>query len=456
MAPASYSERAPKGAVFLSYAEADQSSVLDIPGRITRGGVDVFLDAACMRSDPEAHILNALSFADDVTIPITPTRAKSFNTRSTPAFLDRPYVWLAIGVASARGIPIRGLLKWINRKEVVGDPAIPRFIKDGELFDTVESYLANLLSRIPKARPKPIRRPASHCRVCLCQGGRDAPAFRKIEEQLNRVGIVSNRWLPNSNADQFDAAVVVFIGKASATWKMQQFRHFLQRFVDVQKPLAFLTLPGPPPEVTKRFRPALRIEYRESDNLSLLQLIWAIVGYRHYDIDIVDESPGIVEREPGEPLRVFISYSHKDKRLRLELETHLKLLQRQGVIAVWTDRKITAGDEWKGKIDDSLESADIILLLVSADFLASDYCYDVEMKQALKLHEARRARVIPIILRDVDWQSAPFGKLRALPEEGKPVTLWGHRTSAWKGIAADIRTVAGEIRSHKSGRSPGL
>ena len=155
----------------------------------------------------------------------------------------------------------------------------------------------------------------------------------------------------------------------------------------------------------------------------------------------------------SEPLRVFISYSHKDETLRAELETHLKLLQRQDLISVWTDRKIAAGEEWKGKIDDNVESAGIILLLVSADFIASDYCYDVELKRALERHDAGNARVIPIILRAVDWHCAPFGKLQALPKDGKPVTLWTDKDSAWNDVAAGIRNVVEQVRHQNMKRS---
>ena len=93
----------------------------------------------------------------------------------------------------------------------------------------------------------------------------------------------------------------------------------------------------------------------------------------------------------GEAVRLFYSYSHKDETLRNELETHLKLLHRQGLIEPWHDRQIEAGDEWKQKIDEHLERAAIILLLVSADFIASDYCYEKEMQQALERHERRGA-----------------------------------------------------------------
>ena len=99
------------------------------------------------------------------------------------------------------------------------------------------------------------------------------------------------------------------------------------------------------------------------------------------------------------------------KRCANELETHLKLLQRQGLIDAWHDRRITGGDEWKGRIDENLEQADIILLLVSADFIASDYCYDVEMNRALERHHSGDAVSIPVVVRDVNRKSAPFARL---------------------------------------------
>jgi internalin A len=88
------------------------------------------------------------------------------------------------------------------------------------------------------------------------------------------------------------------------------------------------------------------------------------------------------------PFEVFISYSHKDEELRKKLETHLSLLKRRGVIGAWQDRRIGAGQEWAGEIDKHLNRAAVILLLVSPDFLASDYCYDLEMKRALERHSA--------------------------------------------------------------------
>lgn len=139
---------------------------------------------------------------------------------------------------------------------------------------------------------------------------------------------------------------------------------------------------------------------------------------------------------------LFYSYSHKDEGLRNELGNHLKILRRQGVIAPWHDRKIEAGDEWKGRIDQNLERADIILMLVSSDFLASDYCYEIEMKRALERHKSGEACVIPVIVRDVNWSSAPFANIQALPKDGKAVTLWSDRDVAWRHVCEEIEKVA--------------
>lgn len=154
---------------------------------------------------------------------------------------------------------------------------------------------------------------------------------------------------------------------------------------------------------------------------------------------------------PHSPVSVFFSYAHEDEALRDELAKHLKLLVRQGVIQTWYDREITAGSEWAGQIDQKMETAQIVLLLVSADFLASDYCYDIEMTRAIARHDAGQARVIPIIVREVDWQGAPFAKLQALPKNKEPVTSWTNRDKAFAEIAREIRLAVEELPPPGSG-----
>lgn len=136
---------------------------------------------------------------------------------------------------------------------------------------------------------------------------------------------------------------------------------------------------------------------------------------------------------------LFFSYSHKDEELRNELETHLALLKRQGVITSWHDRRITAGSDIDKTISSELESSQIILLLVSAHFLASDYCYEKEMSRAIEKHEEGSAVVIPVILHPCDWHSAPFGHLRSTPTDGKPVSMFANQHEAFAIIAKDVR-----------------
>ncbi len=141
--------------------------------------------------------------------------------------------------------------------------------------------------------------------------------------------------------------------------------------------------------------------------------------------------------------RLFYSYSHRDESLRKKLETHLAMLRREHVITEWHDRKLLAGHDWETEIDEQVETADIILLLVSSDFLSSDYCFGKEMRRALERQASGEAIVIPIILRDCDWHTAPFSRLQALPTDAKPVTSWANRDEAFKDVAIGIRrTVA--------------
>jgi TIR domain len=149
---------------------------------------------------------------------------------------------------------------------------------------------------------------------------------------------------------------------------------------------------------------------------------------------------------PTDSLKLFFSYAHKDEPLRDQLATHLSLLKRQNIITDWHDRNITAGTDWAQAIDDNLNTANIILLLISSDFLASDYCYDKEMTRALERHNQNTARVIPIILRPCDWHSAPLGKLQALPKDAKPITQWANQDEAFTHIAQGIRTAVAELQ----------
>lgn len=140
-------------------------------------------------------------------------------------------------------------------------------------------------------------------------------------------------------------------------------------------------------------------------------------------------------------LTVFCSYAHEDEALRKKLEIHLASLQPLGPIQVWHDRDIPPGADWRQTLDTHLEEASIILLLVSPNFLASNYCNGVEVQRALQRHERGEARVIPILLRPANWEDAPFAYLQCLPRNCQPVTKWRSQNEAFVDITQGIRAL---------------
>lgn len=152
-----------------------------------------------------------------------------------------------------------------------------------------------------------------------------------------------------------------------------------------------------------------------------------------------------VSSKPSKAISVFVSYSHVDEPLRKELGKHLSVLERQGIITTWHDRMIGAGTEWEDAIDARLNKARVILLLISADFIESKYCYDVEMTRALERHDLREALVIPIILRAVSLKGTQFSKLQTLPRDAKPVVTWPDRDSAFVDITDGLRNAIQDL-----------
>ena len=155
-------------------------------------------------------------------------------------------------------------------------------------------------------------------------------------------------------------------------------------------------------------------------------------------------------------VRVFISYSHVDEKYRNELAKHLKVLERQGIIKTWHDRCIFPGEEWASSIDDELRRADIILFLVSVDFINSEYCYDIEIKEALARHNRGEAVVIPIILRPCHWTGLPFGKLQAATQDAKEVEKYPSVDDAFLEITKKIESIAKQISNQNSRSSEAI
>lgn len=169
------------------------------------------------------------------------------------------------------------------------------------------------------------------------------------------------------------------------------------------------------------------------------------------DLTIPSSQPAILAYlRTVQPIKIFYCYAHEDRDLRDRIDKHLAGLKRRGHIVVWYDREIQAGKEWEHEIEKHLSTAGIILLLVSANFMDSDYCYGKEMQKALEMHEQGKVRVIPILLRPVDWQDAPFAKLQILPTAAKPITTWPDQDEALEDVAKQIRAVVTTLRTYKS------
>ena len=147
----------------------------------------------------------------------------------------------------------------------------------------------------------------------------------------------------------------------------------------------------------------------------------------------------------AQAMKIFICYAREDEPLLRNLEKHLRALKRQGLIDPWHDREIIPGTDWKQEIDKQLNAADIILLLVSPDFIDSEYCYSTEMKRAMERGEAY---VIPIILRHTYWKRTPFSRLQALPTDARPITdrFWSTIDEAFFSVTEGISETISQIQ----------
>ena len=149
-------------------------------------------------------------------------------------------------------------------------------------------------------------------------------------------------------------------------------------------------------------------------------------------------------------IKIFYSYAHEDEQWRNELEKHLSNMERQEIISGWHDRKIIGGKEWAHEIATKINEADIILLLISPDFMVSQYCNEVEVPLAMERHKAGEASVIPIIIHPAKWKKASFARLQALPKDGKPISSWLNRDEAFLDVEEGIRRAIEEQRKKSS------
>jgi hypothetical protein len=141
------------------------------------------------------------------------------------------------------------------------------------------------------------------------------------------------------------------------------------------------------------------------------------------------------------PKRLFLSYATEDEQYREQFDQALAGVRRAGLLEMWTFREIPPGADLDHAITASIEQADIIALLVSPAFLASDYCWNVEMKRAIELHDAGKTSLVPIVVRSCVWDDAPFARLNALPKDARPIAEWPSRDEAWTSVVRGVRSL---------------
>jgi len=186
------------------------------------------------------------------------------------------------------------------------------------------------------------------------------------------------------------------------------------------------------------------------DDVERVRGLW-IVEHRDWMTPPITTSNKPTPPVNKEPIGIFVSYSRRDTPFREQLESHLKLLQRQGIVDVWHDGRIAAGEAWEDVLRRELESAEIILFLVSSDFLASDFCWGVELKRAIERADSGEARVIPVLVRACQWSRSPLPRFQILPRDAKPIGRADDTDEAWLEVANAIADAATRTRTRRGG-----
>lgn len=157
---------------------------------------------------------------------------------------------------------------------------------------------------------------------------------------------------------------------------------------------------------------------------------------------------------PAQPPLVFIIYAREDEPFRAELKKQLLPMERSGMLRVWTDRELIAGDHWEPEIKKQLQNADLILMLVSSDYFDSDYIHAVELREAIERHERGEARVVPVIVRPCAWETdTVVNSLQVLPTDGVPVNdtrHWHTREAAWVDVVRGVRRTLQQLADERS------
>ena len=303
---------------------------------------------------------------------------------------------------------------------------------------------------------------ATHCGGCSQCIDRKFAAYGSELDDMDDVGIYTSDFIRHGiENDEVKTTLIDYVCQAKEFASLNLNDFYLRMFSELVDLIDYIPGASEEEKVKKIWELCQRHSKQVGAAISRMQAIHdnpffalpegsflQMIAQREYLPDPIQEQQRSQTMDSGSQLNgveIFYAYSHKDEGLRIQLGNHLSGLERRGIITGWHDRKIGAGREWEGEIHKHLNTAGIILLLISSDFLASNYCYDVEMNRAMERHEAGEACVIPVMLRSVVWEDELFSKLQALPRDAKPVTQWKDQDAAFTNIARGIKKAVEDL-----------
>lgn len=254
---------------------------------------------------------------------------------------------------------------------------------------------------------------------------------------------ITNEWsYPRNLARVFQALEIDPPRKFSALRYQELWNCLDQRGLEMQCDGILLSRDVRPPSISGRVR--LRLRGKRS--------IVSVDSAKEAPKKAARSASDKKETRKGSNITIFISYTHNDIHYRESCEIHLAHIKRSEGIAIWCDKYIEPGTEIDLQISEYLTKADIIILLVSARYIDSHYCYQVELAKALERHYKNEARIIPVIIGHCMWKATSFGKLKALPKDGRPIPSWPHPDEAWVEVAEAVHKAVTDLKTRSVGR----
>jgi internalin A len=426
-----------------------------------------------------------LQFLHDLGVVINFRNLKNFDTQ-----ILNP-LWLTNGVYRVVNSPIvgeetKGLLYERDFERVINDP---HFLKAGNTSDRVFTYPAGKLNYIVRVMQEfelcfqldartyvvpqllPVQEPEARLEGALLHFVIHFPDFLpdsifprlmvKLHHYIGGKNIADSAWrtgmilhkpdmfnaLARVRWDKEDQKILVDVCGEERRRLLSFIRATVKEIVEDFTNLNFLELvPVPGCADTEEYDYLVEAEKAGEKDVFVKSL-----KKRVPIAELLDGVEDAAMRDEMEqlPVKAFVSYSKEDSEYLKELHTALAVLKRLNKLQLWDDRSIEAGEEWEKVLLQELETADIVLCLVSGDFVASDFCYKKEFGAAMAAHQRGEKTVIPVLLRKTDWLDLPLSKIQGVPGDGEWISSAKNKDEAWSAVSERLRPALASAKARK-------